>query len=132
MSVCLVKANGPIQMHEKGSTGNHGGLPIVPADMPEVYYDSDNLEIIIVADGFASYYDVEIFQTEYTIPVISTQIDGSGDSIDISSLSDGSYTIVITSSNNNEFEGTFYIEWWGVKMPDFFDEMGIFWKNAYY
>ncbi len=27
-----------------------------PADMPEVYYDADNLEIIIVADGFASYY----------------------------------------------------------------------------
>jgi len=31
-----------------------------PADMPEVYYDSDNQQIILVADGFASYYDVEI------------------------------------------------------------------------
>lgn len=98
-----------IHIERKGKPDNHGQY-YIPADMPEVYYDSDNLEIIIVADGFASYYDVEIFQTEYTIPVISTQIDGYGDSIDISSLSEGSYTIVITSSNNNEFEGTFYIE----------------------
>jgi hypothetical protein len=75
--------------------------------MPEVYYDSDNLEIVIVADGFASYYYVEIFQTGYTIPVISTQVDGYGDSIDVSSLPDDNYTIVITSSNNNEYEGQF-------------------------
>ena len=98
-----------INIEQKPKHGTHSEL-YPPADMPEVYYDDDNLEIIIVADGFASYYDVEIFQTEYTIPVISTQIDGYGDSIDISSLSEGYYTIVITSSNNNEFEGTFYIE----------------------
>ena len=98
-----------INMQFPGHNGPHNEL-YPPADMPEAYYDDDNLEIIIVSDGFASYYDVEIFQTEYTIPVISTQIDGYGDSIDISSLSEGSYTIVITSSNNNEFEGTFYIE----------------------
>ena len=47
-----------------------------PADMPEVYYDSDLQEIILVADGFASYYYVEIFQTGYTVPAISTQAGG--------------------------------------------------------
>ena len=99
----------PIQIRDKGSVGNHSEY-YPPADMPEVYYDDVNQEIIIVADGFASYYYVEIFQTEYTIPVISTQIDGYGDNIDISSLSEGYYTIIITSSNNNEFEGSFYIE----------------------
>jgi len=31
-----------------------------PADMPEVYYDSDNQQIILVADGIASYYGVRI------------------------------------------------------------------------
>lgn len=99
----------PIQIRDKGSVGNHSEY-YPPADMPEVYYDDLNQEVIIVADGFASYYYVEIFQTEYTIPVISTQIDGYGDNIDISSLSEGYYTIIITSSNNNEFEGSFYIE----------------------
>ena len=95
-----------IHIERKGKPDNHGQY-YIPADMPEVYYDSDNLEIILVADGFSSYYYVEIFQTEYTIPVISTQVDGYGDSIDISSLPDDDYTIIITSSNNNEYEGQF-------------------------
>ena len=81
-----------------------------PADMPEVYYDADNLEIIIVADGFASYYNVDITSASGYVPLISTQIDGYGDSIDVSSLPDGYYTITISTSNNNEFEGTFAIE----------------------
>lgn len=98
-----------IDIHQTGQMPPHSEY-YPPADMPEVYYDDVNQEIIIVADGFASYYYVEIFQTEYTIPVISTQIDGYGDNIDISSLSEGYYTIIITSSNNNEFEGSFYIE----------------------
>lgn len=95
-----------IHIERKGKPDNHGQY-YIPADMPEVYYDSDNLEIILVADGFSSYYYVEIFQTEYTIPVISTQVDGYGDSIDISSLPDDDYTIIITSSNNNQYEGQF-------------------------
>lgn len=78
-----------------------------PADMPEVYYDSDNQEIIIVADGFSSYYDVDIVSESTLMIVISTQIDGYGDSIDVSALPDDNYTIVITSSNNNEYVGQF-------------------------
>ena len=78
--------------------------------MPEVYYDADNLKIIIVADGFASYYNVDITSASGYVPLISTQIDGYGDTIDVSSLPDGYYTITITSSNNNQFEGTFAIE----------------------
>ncbi len=78
-----------------------------PADMPEVYYDSGEQEIIIVADGFADYYDVNIVSQSTLLAVISTQIDGYGDSIDISSLPNDNYTIIITSSNNNEFEGEF-------------------------
>ena len=79
-----------------------------PADMPEVYYDADNLEIALVADGFAAFYDVDITSASGYVPLISTQIDGYGDSIDVSSLPDGYYSITITSSNNNQFEGTFY------------------------
>ena len=78
-----------------------------PSDMPEVYFDVDNLEIIIVADGFASYYNVNIVSQSTQLAVISTQVDGYGDTIDVSSLPDDDYTIIITSSNNNEYVGQF-------------------------
>ena len=95
-----------INMQHIGNHGNHSEY-YPPADMPEVYYNSDNQEIIIVADGFSSYYDVDIVSESTLMIVISTQVDGYGDSIDISSLPDDNYTIVITSEYNNVFEGQF-------------------------
>ncbi len=80
-----------------------------PADMPDVYYDDDNNEIIVVADGFSSYYDVLIIRNSTNQTMVSTQIDGYWDSIDISSLPSDSYIIVITSEFNNVFEGQFTI-----------------------
>ena len=81
-----------------------------PADIPDaVYYDDDTDEIIIVADGFSSYYDVVIIRDTPYQTVISTQISGYGDTIDVSSLSTGNYTIVITSEYNNVFEGHFTV-----------------------
>ena len=44
------------------------------------------------------------------LTLIYTQIDSYGDTIDVSSLPDAYYQIIITSSNNNMFEGTFLIE----------------------
>lgn len=79
----------------------------VPADMPEVYYDTDNEEIIIVADGFSSYYDVDIVSQSTMQLVLYTTISGYGDSIDVSLLPDDDYKIVITSSYNNVYEGQF-------------------------
>ena len=81
-----------------------------PADMPEAYFNSNDMEIIIVGDGFADYYDVEIVSLGSMLTVIGTQIDGYGDSIDVSSLSDGDYRLVITSSNNNVYEGDFALK----------------------
>lgn len=86
--------------------GNHGEY-YPPADMPEAYYNSDLQEIIIVADGFSAYYDVDIISQSSMIAVISTQVDGYGDSIDISSLPDDNYTIIITSEFNNVYQGQF-------------------------
>ena len=82
----------------------------IPADMPEVYIDLDDMEIIIVADGFADYYTVEVISMVSGLTLIYTQIDGYGDTIDVSSLPDAYYQIIITSSNNNVFEGYFTIE----------------------
>ena len=80
-----------------------------PADMPEVYYNSDEEEIIIVADGFSSYYNVLIIRNSTNQTMVSTQIIGYGDSIDISSLPSDNYILVITSEYNNVFQGNFTI-----------------------
>ena len=81
-----------------------------PADMPIVYFYSDAMEILIEAEGYADYYVVEVISMVSGQTLIYTQIDGYGDTIDVSSLPDAYYQIIITSSNNNVFEGTFLIE----------------------
>ena len=98
----------PVVIHNGGSAGNHSEY-YPPADMPEVYYDDDTNEIIIVADGFASYYNVLIIRNSTNQTMISTQISGYGDSIDISSLPSDNYLLVITSEYNNVFQGNFTI-----------------------
>lgn len=90
--------------------GHGGHLEYYPtADMPDVYYDSYAGEIIIISDGFSSYYDVVIVRDVPLQTVISTQISGYGDTIDVSSLSSGNYTIYVTTEYNNVFEGHFTI-----------------------
>ncbi len=87
---------------------NHSGLPIYPADQPDVYYDEDEQEITI--DGQwseASYYDVDIASMSTLDTMLSTRVDSSDDTIDVSSLPDDNYKIVITSSNYNVYEGYF-------------------------
>ena len=93
---------------KKAHTGHLENYPI--ADMPDaVYYDSDESEIIIIADGTSLYYNVEIISDSLNQTVILTQVDGYGDVIDVSSLPTGNYTIVITSQFLNEYEGQFSI-----------------------
>ncbi len=83
-------------------------MPIYPADQPDVYYDEDEQEITI--DGQwseASYYDVDIVSMSTLDTMLSTRVDSSDDTIDVSSLPDDNYKIVITSSNYNVYEGYF-------------------------
>ena len=58
----------------------------VPFDMPDVYYDDVNQTIIIDGDGAVDYYDVEIAPVTSSVPVITTQVSGYYDTIDVSSL----------------------------------------------
>ena len=110
-TVCFLVAkadNRPVVIHGNNGGHNHGGYVI--ADWPDaVYYDSDEMEIVIEADGVSSYYYVEIISDSLNQTVIFTQISGYGDTIDVSSLPAGSYTIVFTSQYNNEYEGQFDI-----------------------
>lgn len=78
-----------------------------PADKPEVYYDADYQQITIYADGFASYYNVDIVSVSTLQIELTTQVSGFGDNIDISALPYDNYRIVITSSYNNVYEGLF-------------------------
>ena len=81
-----------------------------PFDQPDVYYDNVNQAIIIDGDGAVDYYDVEIASVTNFVTVISTQVSGYYDTIDISSLPQGVYIITIYSPEGNTYEGFFEIE----------------------
>ncbi len=97
-----------INMQHIGNHNDHFNFPI-PADMPDVYYYNVSQTIIIDGTGEVDYYDVEIFSVTSSTTVISTQVNGYYDTIDISSLSDGEYGIIIYSPTGNIFDGFFEI-----------------------
>ena len=79
------------------------------ADQPDVYYDNDTHEIIIDGGGEVTYYDVEIASVTTTLTVISTQVNGYYDTIDISSLPQDEYVITIYSPEDHTYEGFFEV-----------------------
>ena len=99
----------PIIIQNGGGGHDHFDHPIY-ADQPDVYLDTDDLEIIIDGGGEVTYYDVEIESMTTWLTVISTQVSGTYDTIDVSSLAAGEYCITITSPTGHEFEGFFNIE----------------------
>ena len=79
-------------------------------DEPAAYYNSDTQQVIIIGEGSVSYYDVEIVTQSTMATVVSTVVNGYYGIIDVSSVPSGDYTIVITSPNNNVYEGDFSIQ----------------------
>ena len=110
IAFCLSAGDGANQVNIQHQGHDDHTEYYLPADAPEVFFDSDNMEIIIEADGFASYYEVDIISQVTMLTVISTWVGGYGDTVDVSSLTIGYYQIVITSSNNNVYEGYFTVE----------------------
>jgi hypothetical protein len=99
---------GAIILNPKGQGDDRSGSPLYP-DMPLAYYcyDDKTQWILIDGGGAVSYYDVEI-----SIPVINTvefttQVDGTYDTFDISSLAPSLHVITIESPSGNIYEGTF-------------------------
>ena len=78
-------------------------------DMPLAYYHYDvkTQDIIIDGGGVVSYYDVEISSPVTNTVELTTQVNGTYDSFDISSLPAGSHVITIESPSGNIYEGTF-------------------------
>ena len=95
-----------INLQKKKVKDGHFDQPILDVE-PEVYYDNDAHELTIVGTGFASYYDVEIMSVTTSTVYISTRVDGSYDTIDVSSLPDDDYKIVISPPYHNIYEGYF-------------------------
>ena len=93
-----------ITLSHKG--GPRDGFPIY-FDIPAAYHDIKNHEIIIDGGGAVSYYDVEISSPVTNAVEISTQVDGTYDTFDISSLTPGSHVITIEFPSGNIYEGTF-------------------------
>lgn len=96
-----------IVLTQKGPKHDREGMPLY-FDIPIVYYNHDNKtqEIIIDGGGAVSYYDVEISSPVTNTVEISTQVNGTYDTFDISSLAPGSHVITIDSPSGNNFEGT--------------------------
>ena len=102
-----LSARRQIQIYHGSQIPNHNGLPIYLADQPDVYYDDVEQEIIIDGTGEATYYYVDIVSLSTLDTVLSTSVNGTYDTIEVSSLPDDNYKIVITSSLENVFIGYF-------------------------
>ena len=78
----------------------------IPADMPDVYYDSQNGVITIVDYANVTYY-VTIYDDWWNVALTDTKPGGG--TINVSSLTSGDYVIEITTSWNNQYEGEFTV-----------------------
>jgi hypothetical protein len=76
----------------------------IPADMPDVYYNSQTGVITIVDYANVIYY-VTIYDDWWN--AVLTDTKPGGGTINVSSLTSGDYVIEITTSWNNQYEGEF-------------------------
>ncbi len=78
----------------------------IPADMPDVYYDSE-MDIITIVDYVNATYYVTIYDDWWNVALTDTKPGGG--TINVSSLTNGDYVIEITTSWNNQYEGEFTV-----------------------
>ena len=83
---------------------NHFSQVDIPADMPDVYYDSQNGVITIVDYANVTYY-VTIYDDWWNAVITDTKPGGG--TINVSSLTSGDYTIEISTSWNHDYTGNF-------------------------
>ena len=83
---------------------NHFSQWDIPADMPDVYYDSE-LGVITIVDYANVTYYVTIYDDWWNAVITDTKPGGG--TISASSLSSGDYVIEITTSWNHDYTGNF-------------------------
>ncbi|MBO4813650.1 MAG: hypothetical protein J5523_01680 [Muribaculaceae bacterium] len=74
--------------------------------MPDVYYNYVSGTITIVDYANVTYY-VTIYDYWWNAVITDTKVGGG--TIDVSSLISGDYTLEITTSWNNQYEGEFTV-----------------------
>ena len=90
------------------TTGSgHIETGFVPADMPDVYYDSSVGTLTIIGYGEVAYYDVEIYSGGNV--VLTDTVNGTYDTVDVSGLDSGTYTLVCTTPIGHVFSGQFTV-----------------------
>ena len=97
-----------IVLTPKGQVPSRDGLPL-NFDVPLAYYvySPKDQYIIIDGNGVVNYYDVEISTPVTNTVEMTTQVNGTYDTFDISSLPTGPHVITIESPSGNIYEGTF-------------------------
>ena len=95
-------------MSSPNTGGSHPGQTYVPADMPDVYYNASTAMLTIIGYGEVAYYDVDIADVNL-LTVLSTQVNGTSDTVDVSDLEGGTYTLTCTTPAGRTFTGTFYV-----------------------
>ena len=78
-------------------------------DKPYVIYKNDTHSIIIYGTKAVDYYDVDITSVTTGASMISTWVDGSYGTIDVSMLPIGEYRITVNSPAWGNFEGNFEV-----------------------
>ena len=87
--------------------GSHIDTGIVPADMPDVYYDSGEETLTIIGYGAVDYYEVEIVSGGAV--ALTDTVNGTSDTVDVSGLPAGSYTLTCTTPIGHVFSGLFTV-----------------------
>ncbi len=95
-----------VPLNVPGSHGHNHNEINIPADMPDVYYDSE-LDVITIVDYANVTYYVTIYDDWWNAVITDTKPGGG--TINVSSLTSGDYVIEITTSWNNQYEGTFTV-----------------------
>ena len=106
VNASILDSGEQVNIRHIGHHGTHNYLPM-PADEPDVYYNSTAQQVIIDGLGVVNYYDVEITSQSTSEVVVSTSVSGSYGTIDISSLPDDDYIITIDTPLGNTYEGYF-------------------------
>jgi hypothetical protein len=89
------------------TTNGHDNLGWnIPADMPDVYYNSE-LGVITIVDYASVTYYVTIYDDWWNVVITDTKPGGG--TINVSSLSSGDYVIEISTSWNHDYEGQFTV-----------------------
>ena len=96
-----------IRMHQTPQGGSHIDTGIVPADMPDVYYDSGEGTLTIIGYGAVACYEVEIVSGGDV--ALTDTVNGTSDTVDVSGLPAGSYTLTCTTPIGHVFSGQFTV-----------------------